>query len=81
MQTRRKRKWWTRSQRVRTAGELAFEAILFEATLPAYRRIAEESSRLQILGLSHAAIGRHLGVTDKTVAKALAWLKGGTRVS
>jgi hypothetical protein len=38
---------------------------------PAYRRIAPEASRLKALGLSLTAIAAELGVTDKTVAKAL----------
>jgi hypothetical protein len=64
-------KWWTRSQRIRTAGEVPFEAALFQASIPAYRRIAGEVARLRSLNLSLGTIGRHLGVSDKTVAKAL----------
>jgi hypothetical protein len=30
------------------------------------------------LNLSLAVIGGHLGVTEKTVAKALRWIKGGS---
>jgi AraC-like DNA-binding protein len=63
--------WWTRSQRIRTSGELPFEAVLFEATTPAYRRIAQAAGRLRVLGLSLSTIATELGVSDKTVAKAL----------
>jgi predicted transcriptional regulator len=54
---------------------MPFEAVLFEATLPAYRRIAREANQLRALGLSLSTIGTELGVSDKTVAKALAAVK------
>lgn len=50
---------------------MPFEAVLFEGSTPAYMRIAAEAARLRALNLSFEAIGEHLGVTDKTVAKAL----------
>lgn len=68
-------KWWTRSQRIRTAGELEFEATLFDSPPPAYLRIAPEAKRLRALGLSLTAIASHLGVTGKTVAKAISSLR------
>ncbi len=40
---------------------------------PAYRRIVPRVLVLHQLGLRDSAIGRHLGVTDKTVRKAIAW--------
>ncbi len=40
---------------------------------PAYQRIAPRALVLHQLRLSDSAIGRHLGVTDKTVRKALNW--------
>jgi len=52
-------------------GEQPFQAILFEATTPVYRRIAQAASRLRVLGLSLSTIATELGVSDKTVAKAL----------
>ena len=64
--------WWTRSQRIRTAGEISFQAVLFEASVPAYQRIAPEAKQLRALGFSLAAIAKHFGVDGKTVAKALA---------
>ena len=39
--------------------------------MPPYRRIAAEVNHLRQLGMSNAAIARHLGVDDKTVAKAI----------
>ena len=51
---------------------MPFEAVLFEGSpAPAYRRIADEAKRLRALGLSLSTIGSGLGVSDKTVAKAL----------
>jgi hypothetical protein len=37
----------------------------------AYQRIARETGKLHRLGLPAATIARRLGVTDKTVAKAI----------
>ncbi len=56
---------------VRTAGELPFEAVLFEAAEPAYRRIAQQAKQLRALGLSFEAIAEALGVSDKTVSKSV----------
>ena len=41
----------------------------------AYRRIAPQAARLRLLGMSDLAIGRALGVTDKTVTKAIGWFQ------
>jgi hypothetical protein len=66
--------WWTRSQSIRTAWYLPVEAALLEtAPPPAYQRIAARAKQLSRLGLSNVQIARALNVTDKTVAKALAW--------
>jgi hypothetical protein len=55
---------------------MPLEAALFRLSPPpAYQRIATEARRLRFLGLSLSAIGIALGVTDKTVAKALASLE------
>lgn len=43
---------------------------------PAYQRIARKAVDLEQPGLTLTAIARRLGVTDKTVAKALRWLRG-----
>ena len=72
-----RRKWWTRSQRIRTAGELPFEAVLFEASVPVYQRIAREARHLRVLNFNLTKIARHLGVTEKTVARALGWIGRG----
>ena len=64
----------TLSQRIRTASETPFEAILLETTdTPIYQIIASEVDRFHRLGLSTKRIAHSLGVADKTVAKALAW--------
>jgi hypothetical protein len=41
---------------------------------PTYQEIAVKARCLKRLGLNYAAIARRLGVTGKTVAKAIAWL-------
>ena len=42
---------------------------------PIYEQIAVKALQLRQLGLSDTAIARRLSVTDKTVAKAVAWLE------
>jgi hypothetical protein len=67
--------WWTRSQRIRTLGEMLFDVPLIDTVdRPLYQKIAEEATHLQRLGLNYAQIARHLKVDDKTVAKALHWI-------
>lgn len=58
-------KWRTRTQKIRTVP-------------PLYQRVARKSVHLKQLGLSLTAIALKLGVTDKTVAKAISWLKAVT---
>jgi hypothetical protein len=53
---------------------MPFQAVLFEACTPTYQQIAREAKHLRALNLSLAIIGRHLGVFEKTVAKALDWV-------
>jgi hypothetical protein len=64
-------RWWTRSPRIRTAGEFDFQAILFEGSIPVYQRIAAEVARLRALGLSLAKIAKHLGFSKMTIVRAL----------
>ena len=69
-------KWWTRSQRIRTVTYLPLEIPIVETRrLPTYQRIADRALHLERLGLSRARIAAQLHVSDKTVAKAIAWLK------
>ncbi len=64
--------WWTRSQAIRTIAELPLACSLTETRSPfKYQQVAEKASILRRLGLSASAIARRLGVTDKTVTKAL----------
>lgn len=66
--------WWTRTQRIRTAGMMPLEAALLEVVRPpTYQQIAREAWHLYSLGLSCSRIARALAVTDKTVAKAIRW--------
>jgi len=68
-------KWWTLSQRIRTFAEIPIEAaILDTGAAPVYQQIAPKAVQLQQLGMSNSAIARRLGITDKTVAKSIAWL-------
>jgi len=65
---------WTRSQPIRTAGLLRLEFPILQAEQPfAYQRIASEAVRLRRLGLTDTGAARALGVTDKTIAKAIDW--------
>src|ERR1035437_445772 len=69
-------RWWTRSERIRTASEVSLEFPLTEAEAPLYQRLAPEVARLRRLGLSRRRIGTVLGMDDKTVEKALRWREG-----
>ena len=54
---------------------LPLEAAILEAvSLPVYQRIALTAVHLRRLGLSSSAAARRLGVTDKTVTKAIKWV-------
>jgi hypothetical protein len=67
-------KWWTRAQRIRTFSEIPIEAeILDMGVVSVYQQIAPKAVQLQQLGMSDSAIAKRLGITDKTVAKAIAW--------
>lgn len=66
--------WWTRTQSIRTAGALPFQVALVETLEPpVYQRVARRALHLHELGMSDRAIAGRLGVTDKTIAKAIAW--------
>jgi hypothetical protein len=39
-----------------------------------YQRVATRALHLRQLGLNATVIAKHLGVTDKTATKALAWI-------
>jgi hypothetical protein len=72
----RRERWWTRTQSIRAAAALPFEAALVEtAEPPAYQRIARKALQLRELRLSDRVIAARLGVTDKTVAKGVRWLR------
>lgn len=67
---------WTRTQRIRTAAALPFRvALLDTANRPAHQEIAAKALHLRELGLSDRVIATRLGVSDKTVAKAIRWLR------
>jgi hypothetical protein len=55
---------------------LPFEVALVEiAERPVYQRIARKAPQLRELGMSDRTIAGRLGVTDKTIAKAIAWVQ------
>jgi hypothetical protein len=49
--------------------------ILVTGDVPIYQQIAPKAFHLKQLGMSDSAIAGRLGVTDKTVAKAVAWFR------
>lgn len=51
-------------------------ALVETAERPVYQRIARKALRLRELGLTDRVIAVGLGATDKTVAKAVRWLRG-----
>jgi hypothetical protein len=54
--------------------EIPIEAAILESEVPPiYRQIAPKAVQLQQVGMSSPAIARRLGVTDKTVNKAIIW--------
>jgi len=67
--------WWrTLSERIRTLGEIPFESVLLEAIdQPVYQKIASKVEQLQRLGLGSSRIAKSLGVSNKTVARAIKW--------
>ena len=74
--SRRKCWKWTRSQSIRTTAQIPI-AIALTKTVPppTYQVIADEALQLSKLGLSQTKIAFALNVTDKTVAKALRWIR------
>ncbi len=69
-------RWWTRTQTIRTVSQVPFEVSLLQAArLSVYQNIARKAMHLNDLGLSNSAIARRLGVTDKTIAKAIMWIR------
>lgn len=73
--TNKAEKKWARTQRIRTTTKMPFEAVLADtAAASVYQGIASKALHLKRLGLCPSAIAPRLGVTAKTVVKALAWL-------
>jgi len=67
-------RWWTRSQRIRTEGEVPFEVALSDLQMPpVYQRIAEEAFRLTQLGMNPNRIAGHLCVDRTTIMRSLYW--------
>lgn len=52
------------------------EVVLLETEpRPVYQQVARKALHLRELGLSYCAIAKRLEVDDKTVAKAVRWLR------
>jgi len=63
---------WTLTQRIRTAAKVSIRTAIAEtAEPPAYHAIAARARHLRALGMRDRAIAPALGVSDKTVAKAI----------
>ena len=70
------RDWWTRNERTRTLAVLLLEQVLRDAvSAPAYQRLAPAAADLRLNGWSDHSIAVELGVTGKTIAKAIRWLR------
>jgi hypothetical protein len=68
---------WTRTQPIRTFGQIAIRIPLVQTTTFSYQRIADRAAALRRLGLADSVIARSLRVADKTVAKAIRWRDSG----
>ena len=70
--------WWTRSQRIRTEGEVPFKAALTEISkVPVYQVIAKQAAHLHLLGMNPNRIAVHLGVDQMAVTRALQCIRFG----
>ena len=70
------REWWTRNERTRTVARLPLEEILRSAVpAPAYQSLAPAAADLRLNGWSDHSIALEFGVTGKTIAKAIRWLR------
>jgi len=68
--------WWTRSQSIRTEGEVPFEAALFFQPEPStYQKIADKALHLKELNMNLNQIAVALKVDRTTVLRALRWVK------
>jgi DNA invertase Pin-like site-specific DNA recombinase len=68
--------WWTRSQRIRTEGEVPFEvALFFQTEPPTYQKVADKVTHLSQLGMNPNRIAIRLGIDRTTVTRALRWIK------
>lgn len=56
---------------------MAIRVPLVQATSFRYQQIGERAAALRRFGLPDSSIARALGVTDKTVAKAIRWRDSG----
>jgi predicted XRE-type DNA-binding protein len=64
--------WWTRCTPVQAAAEVVVEFAVALHEEPVWQRVEGEARRLRALGMTLQAIGRALGVDEKTVRNVLA---------
>ena len=62
---------WTGLQPIRTVSKVDFEFLVFTREPFQYQQVAPEASKLRRLGMTFRAIGKALGIDEKTVRKAL----------
>ena len=68
-------RWWRRSQRIRTEGEVPFEvAIVNPLEVPTYIGIADKALHLKELNMNPNQIAVALKVDRTTVLRALRWV-------
>jgi hypothetical protein len=63
-----------RTGQIQAASQIPIEVDLADEAAPLFQQIAARASALHKEGLSDRAIGRALGVDQKTAAKAIRWL-------
>ena len=64
------------SQRIRTLAQIPFETEIVDSdAAPIYHQIAPKAFQFKQWGLSNSLIAKRLGVTDKTVVKAVDWFQ------
>ncbi len=62
--------------RIRIIANTNFQIILLNTVeMPVYQEISRKSLHLKKLGMNYSKIAQQLGIDDKTVAKAIQWIK------
>ena len=68
--------WWTRSRPIRTTAEIQAHIKILPVKHPyLYQKLAQKATKLHLLGMSYTKIGKILGITHTTAAKAVRRLR------